>query len=142
MSHARNLIRAQFEALVKGQGMTSYNDTAIPVASGNIPAAVIEFESEPIDNESKAHGSHEWTQKRSLIVLLTVLALDPESRDDLCSKLEKEVAQDSSIGNTRSLQGTTFETLGNADLPVFAAAMSYEVTYLTLNTNPDSMLGK
>lgn len=141
MSHARNVVRLQFEEIITGMGMTVYNDTALPVTEGNIPAVVLDFSSESIDNDARVHDpKEEWTQKRMLTVLLTVLALDPKSRDDLCSTLEAKVAQAGQSEKALMLQGTDFETSGEANQTVFSAEMSFEVTYLTLNTKPSEML--
>lgn len=105
-------------------GTDIYQARVLAVQSA--PAIAYEATSDQISTTYKTDTEY-VEQIRDLSVVITVVALTADSRDDLALEVEKSMAPD--FGIESSLLGTSLEADGEGDRPLYGCQLSYEFSY-------------
>ena len=137
-AHARRSIVAGAVTLVTGletTGSNVFEDPGAAIADGALPAIIVEAQNEEVDPFGESLNATAYNQRRVLRLGFTVISKSIASMEFSTLEIE-EAVMGSSLGLTRRIVNTEFESNSEGSTRLWSALISVEVVYITLSTQP------
>ena len=138
MPHAVQGVLTEFSTRLNASSTPVFDDNAIPIENGEIPAFVIEPVSEDIDPEDMADED-----RRAFELTVTCLGKTRVESTDLLLEAEQLLSPKLTaiLGTSvqHSLNATRFASRQAGESTIFESVATYTITYIVDRTNPAAL---
>lgn len=121
-------------------GSSVFEDPAVAIDKGSIPAVAIEAISIEPEIMGETHDNGSWRELHTFIVDITGLSYSIAERDQISFEILDGILRVGEPGRWRRLQGSEFVKRGEFAKRLYSVRHRFEIQYHILSTAPDVLI--